>query len=71
MNAEKVSAFIKDFAVSEVFDKPITSGLLQFEAGQSLQYTYIYHEMKLIVNGSFIIEDEKGQKVTAKPGNLF
>ena len=27
--------------------------------------------MKLIVDGSFIIQDESGQKVTAKPGHLF
>ena len=25
----------------------------------------------LLVDGSFIIEDETGQKVTAKPGDLF
>ena len=27
--------------------------------------------MKFIVDGSFIIQDETGQKVTAKPGDLF
>ena len=27
--------------------------------------------MKLIVDGSFIIQDESGQKETAKPGDLF
>ena len=27
--------------------------------------------MKLIVDGSFIIQNESGQKVTAKPGDLF
>ena len=27
--------------------------------------------MKFIVNGSFIIEDETGQKVIAKPGDLL
>ena len=71
MEVENVSAFLKDFAVSEDSDKPITSGLFRLEAGESLQYTYTYHEMKLIVDGSFIIEDETGQKVTAKPGDLF
>ena len=71
MEIENVSAFLKDFAVSEDPDKPITSGLFRLEAGESLQYTYTYHEMKLIVDGSFIIEDETGQKVTAKPGDLF
>ena len=71
MEVENVSAFLKDFAVSEDSDKPITSGLFRLEAGESLQYTYTYHEMKLIVDGSFIIEDETGHKVTAKPGDLF
>ena len=52
-------------------EKPITSGLFRLEAGESLEYTYTYHEIKLIVDGSFIIEDESGQKVTAKPGDLF
>ena len=64
-------AFLKDFSVSEDSEKPITSGLFRLEAGESLDYTYTYHEMKLIVDGSFIIEDESGQKVTAKPGDLF
>ena len=27
--------------------------------------------MKFIVDGTFIIEDEKGQKVTARPGDLL
>ena len=27
--------------------------------------------MKFVVDGTFIIEDETGQKVTAKPGDLF
>ena len=71
MNIENVSAFLKDFAISDDSEKPITSGLFQLKAGQSLKYTYTYHEMKFIVDGSFIIEDETGQKVTAKPGDLF
>ena len=71
MNIDKVPAFLKDFATSEDSEKPITSGLFRLKAGQSLKYTYTYHEMKFIVDGSFIIEDETGQKVTAKPGDLF
>ena len=68
---DNVKAFLKDFSVSEDTEKPITSGLFRLEAGESLEYTYTYHEMKLIVDGSFIIQDESGQKVTAKPGDLF
>ena len=71
MNIDNVPAFLKDFAISDDFEKPITSGLFRLKAGESLKYTYTYHEMKLIVDGSFIIEDETGQKVTAKPGDLF
>ena len=71
MNIENVPALPKEFAISDDLEKPITSGLFRLKAGQSLKYTYIYHEMKLIVDGSFIIEDETGQKVTAKPGDLF
>ena len=71
MDTGNVKAFLKDFAVSEDDDKPITSGLFRLEAGESLEYTYTYHEMKLIVDGSFIIEDETGNKVTATPGDLL
>ncbi|MDP6308333.1 MAG: cupin domain-containing protein [SAR324 cluster bacterium] len=71
MEVANVPAFLKDFAVSEDSEKPITSGLFRLEAGESLQYTYTYHEMKLIIDGSFIIEDETGKKVTAKTGDLL
>ena len=71
MEIDNVKAFLKDFSVSEDIEKPITSGLFRLEAGESLEYTYTYHEMKLIVDGSFIIQDESGQKMTAKPGDLF
>ena len=71
MNIDNVPAFLKDFAISADSEKPITSGLFRLKAGESLKYTYTYREMKFIVDGSFIIEDETGQKVTAKPGDLF
>ena len=63
MNIKNVPAFLKDFAISDDSEKPITSGLFRLKAGESLKYTYTYHEMKFIVDGSFIIEDEAGQKV--------
>ena len=71
MDTGNVKAFLKDFAISEDSEKPITSGLFRLKAGESLKYTYTYHEMKFIVEGSFIIEDETGQKISAKPGDLF
>ena len=71
MEVEGVNAFLKDFSVSEDADKPITSGLFRLKAGESLKYTYTYHEMKFIVDGSFTIEDETGQKQTVKAGYLL
>ena len=71
MEVEGVNAFLKDFSVSDDADKPITSGLFRLKAGESLKYTYTYHEMKFIVDGSFTIEDETGQKRTVKAGDLL
>ena len=71
MEVKDVNAFLKDFSVSEDIEKPITSGLFRLKAGESLKYTYTYHEMKFIVDGSFIIEDEAGQKETVKAGDLL
>ena len=71
MEVEGVNAFLKDFSVSEDSDKPITSGLFRLKAGESLKYTYTYHEMKFIVDGTFTIEDETGQKKTVKAGDLL
>ena len=71
MKVEGVNAFLKDFSVSEDSDKPITSGLFHLKAGESLKYTYTYHEMKFIVEGSFVIEDETGQKETVSAGDLL
>ena len=45
--------------------------LFRLEKGGSLTYTYTYHEIKLIVDGTLIIEDETGQKKTGKVGDLF
>jgi len=71
MEVDNVQAFLKDFAVSEDAEKPMTSGLFRLKAGESLKYTYTYHEMKFIVEGRFTIEDETGQKVQAKAGDLL
>ena len=71
MEVDNVQAFLKDFAVSEDAEKPMTSGLFRLKAGESLKNTNTYHEMKFIVDGHFTIEDETGQKVTAKAGDLL
>ena len=71
MEVNGVNAYLKDFSVSTDSDKPITSGLFRLKAGESLKYTYTYHEMKFIVEGSFTIEDETGQKAIVKAGDLL
>ncbi|KAK7739717.1 hypothetical protein SLS53_005687 [Cytospora paraplurivora] len=50
-------------------EKPISSGLFRLEKGQPLVYTYTYDELKIILEGHFILEDETGQKVKAVPGD--
>ena len=54
---------------SKDLDKIITSRFFRFKKGESFVYTYTYHEMKIIVEGSFIISDGCGNKVTAMPGD--
>ena len=71
MKVENVEAYLRDFSISDDKEKPITSGLFKLKAGQSLKYTYTYHEMKFIVDGSFTIEDETGQKETVKAGDML
>ena len=71
MEDVKAAAYLEDFAVSEDSEKPITSGLFRLEKGESLTYTYTYHEMKFIVDGEFEIADETGEKVLAKTGDLL
>jgi ethanolamine utilization protein EutQ (cupin superfamily) len=71
MDTGEVAAFLEDFAISEDADKPITAGLFRLERGEPLTYTYTYHEMKLIVDGTFVISDESGQEIVATAGDLF
>ena len=52
-------------------NSPITSGFYRLEKGTPLVYTYTYHEMKIILEGSFHISDEAGNKVHAVPGDVF
>lgn len=52
-------------------DKPVSAGFFRLEKGTPLEYEYTYHEMKIILEGEFIISDETGQKVTAGLGDVF
>ncbi|MCJ1364548.1 hypothetical protein MMC16_003660 [Acarospora aff. strigata] len=67
------NAFLGDVYSSEKIDpeKPISAGFYRLEKGTPLVYTYTYHEMKIIVEGEFDIEDETGQKVHAVPGDVL
>lgn len=40
-------------------------------SGTPLVYEYTYHEMKIILEGSFDISDETGQTVHATKGDVF
>ena len=65
------AAYLEDFSVSEDLKKPITCGLFRLEKGNSLTYTYTYHEMKLVIDGEFRISDETGTEVLATTGDLL
>ncbi|KAF2872942.1 RmlC-like cupin domain-containing protein [Massariosphaeria phaeospora] len=67
------NAFLGDIVSNDKIDseKPISCGFYRLEKGTPLVYTYTYHEMKIIVEGSFIISDETGKEVTAVPGDVF
>ncbi len=71
MNVAGVSAFLGDTFVSQDKDKTICAGFFQLEKGNALEYTYDYEEMKIVVEGTFIITDGTGQKVTATVGDVL
>jgi len=50
---------------------PISAGFYRLEPGTPLVYEYTYHEMKIIISGSFDISDETGKKVHAVAGDVF
>ncbi|MCJ1387312.1 hypothetical protein MMC18_000153 [Xylographa bjoerkii] len=67
------NAFLGDIYSSEKVapEAPISCGLYRLEPGVPLDYTYTYHEMKIILEGDFTISDETGQKVHAVAGDVF
>ncbi|KAF2097978.1 hypothetical protein NA57DRAFT_57150 [Rhizodiscina lignyota] len=65
------NAFLGDIATSTDSDKPISAGFYRLKKGTPLVYEYTYHEMKIILEGSFDISDEAGNKVHAVPGDVF
>ncbi|KAF2721214.1 hypothetical protein K431DRAFT_74399 [Polychaeton citri CBS 116435] len=67
------NAFLGDVISSDKIDttSPISCGFYRLEKGTPLVYEYTYHEMKIILEGSFDISDETGQKVHATKGDVF
>ncbi|KAI1333175.1 RmlC-like cupin domain-containing protein [Xylariaceae sp. FL0255] len=65
------NAFLGDVAVSTDTDKPISGGFYRLEKGTPLVYKYTYHEMKVIVDGSFDITDESGNTAHGVAGDVF
>ena len=71
MDEFDANAFLEDFVVSEDPDKAITAGLFRLEAGESMTYTYTYHEIKLVIDGELHITDCTGETVVGTKGDLF
>ncbi|KAK4508148.1 hypothetical protein PRZ48_001886 [Zasmidium cellare] len=67
------NAYLGDISSSDKNDPsaPISAGFYRLEKGTPLVYKYTYHEMKIILEGSFDITDETGQKVTGRKGDVF
>ncbi|RCK57944.1 hypothetical protein Cantr_06763 [Candida viswanathii] len=68
------NSFLGDVFTSDApKDKQITCGFYRQEAGEPLEYTYTYDEMKIVleVEGEFKITDETGQTVYPKPGDVL
>ncbi|KAF4995746.1 hypothetical protein FDECE_12695 [Fusarium decemcellulare] len=66
------NAFLGDVHTSDAnAANPISAGFFRLNKGEPLKYTYKYDETKIILEGNFTLEDGNGQKVDAKPGDVF
>lgn len=63
--------FLADIFNSTDTSAPITSGFYHLKPGTPLEYTYTYHEMKIILEGEVKIGDASGQEVLATKGDVF
>ncbi|CAG9936284.1 unnamed protein product [Clonostachys rosea f. rosea IK726] len=50
---------------------PISAGYFRIEKGKPLVFEYEFDEAKLFLEGECVVEDETGQKVTARSGDVF
>jgi ethanolamine utilization protein EutQ (cupin superfamily) len=72
MGIDGVNATLGDTVVSDSKDKTLCAGFFHLnKSDKPLIYTYDYEEMKIIVDGEFVITDESGQKVNAKVGDVL
>lgn len=76
MNVAGVNASLGDTFVSVLptvhSDKPLCAGFFHLEAGNPLDYTYDYEEMKIVVEGEFHITEVKtGKQYIAKVGDTM
>lgn len=71
MNVPNVPAFLGDTFVSQDKDKTICAGFFHLLKGNELVYSYDYEEMKIVVEGTFIISDDTGQTATATVGDVL
>lgn len=63
--------FLGDIFNSTDSKTPISSGFYHLKPGTPLEYTYTYHEMKIILEGEVKIKDATGQEVLATKGDVF
>lgn len=63
--------FLGDVFSSTDVSTPISSGFYHLRPGMPLEYTYTYHEMKIILDGEVRIRDSSGQEVLATAGDVF
>jgi len=63
--------FLGDVFDSTDSNAPISCGFYHLKPGTPLEYTYTYHEMKIILEGVVKIRDGSGQEVTATKGDVF
>lgn len=71
MNVAGVPAWLGDTFISADVAKRICAGFFRLEKGNALNYSYDYEEMKIVVEGTFIITNNTGQPVTATVGDVL
>ncbi len=71
LNIAGVGAFLKDLGASSDTEKPLTCGLFRMDKGKPLDYSYTYHEFKIMLEGQMTLVDEAGERFDARPGDIF